>query len=138
MSSSVIPTDQPTNIGSAPGWMPPFLRALAFGLRGRLLLAFVAISLFVVVAAVAGLYAVRQIGQTLDRITAQTMPVVLDARELSRKSEKIVAAGGAVANAADVPQVDTISSEALSEVVDTLTIHERLAAVGKARGDRGR
>jgi len=108
--------------------MSPFLRKLALGLRGRLLLAFISISLFVVAAAVAGLYAVRQIGQTVDRITAQTMPVALEARELSRKSEKIVAAGGAVANAEDARQVDVTSSAALSEVVDALTIHGRLTA----------
>ena len=126
--SSAIRTDQPSKAGSISSRVPPFLRRLAFGLRGRLLLAFIVISLFVVAAAVAGLYAVRQIGQTLDRITTQSLPVALEARELSRKSEKMVAAGGAVANAADAQQVDAISSEAVSEVVDALTIHEQLTA----------
>jgi signal transduction histidine kinase/DNA-binding response OmpR family regulator len=130
MSWSAIRTKQPSDAGSILSRMPRFLRALAFGLRGRLLLAFIAISLFVVAAAIAGLYVAHQIGQALDRITVQTMPVALEARELSRKSEKIVAAGGAVANAVDAQQVEAISSEAIGEVVDTLTIHEQLTAAG--------
>src|SRR5258708_18114058 len=78
----------------------PLVAPLSFvrGLRGRLLLAFIAISLFVVAAAAAGLYALREVEQTLDRITLKTVPVALDARELSRKSEKIVAAGPALVN----------------------------------------
>ncbi|HWZ68014.1 MAG TPA: hypothetical protein VNW89_09315, partial [Stellaceae bacterium] len=43
------------------------------GLRGRLLLAFIAVSLFVVAAAVAGLYALREVEQTFDRITLKTV-----------------------------------------------------------------
>src|SRR5260370_22042962 len=62
------------------------------GLRGRLLLAFIAISLFVVAAAAAGLYALREVQRALDRITLQTIPVALDARAAWRKSEKIIGA----------------------------------------------
>jgi hypothetical protein len=128
MSSKAVPADQPSGAGSAPGRMPSYLRGLALGLRGRLLLAFVAISLFVVVAAVAGFYAVREVGQTLDAITSRTVPAALQARELSRKSEKIVAAGRWLANAPDAGQVDTGSSEALSELVDAQMIHGHLRA----------
>src|SRR5438445_2682263 len=71
------------------------------GLRGRLLLAFVAISLFVVAAGAAGLFALREVERTLDRITLKTVPVALDARELWRKSEIIVGIGPALVNASD-------------------------------------
>src|SRR5205814_1829003 len=70
------------------------------GLRGRLLLAFVAISLFVIAAAAAGLYALREIEQALDRITLNTVPVALDARELWRKSEEIIGVGSALMTSA--------------------------------------
>ncbi|MBV8402404.1 MAG: hypothetical protein JOZ17_27335, partial [Acetobacteraceae bacterium] len=50
------------------------------GLRGRLLLAFFAISLFVIAAAAAGLYVLREVGRTLDGITLKTVPAALDAR----------------------------------------------------------
>jgi hypothetical protein len=53
------------------------LSRLIHGLRGRLLLAFIAISLFVVAAAAAGLYALREVERSLDRITLQTVPVAL-------------------------------------------------------------
>src|SRR5260370_41512850 len=80
------------------------------GLRGRLLLAFIAISLFVVAAAAAGLYALREVERALDRITLQTIPVALDARELWRKSEKIIGVGPALGNASDAKQAEGLSS----------------------------
>jgi adenylate cyclase len=99
------------------------------GLRGRLLLAFIAISLFVIAAAAAGLYALREVEQTLDRITLKTVPVALDARELSRKSEKIVGAGPALVNASDVNEVEALSSRASGQLVDASTILAHLRAV---------
>ena len=89
MSSYLSPTDlgggEPAQKGRRlflPGFLP--------GLRGRLLLAFFLISLFVIVAAAAGLYALHRVGQTLDRITLETVPVTLDAQELLRNAQKIV------------------------------------------------
>jgi signal transduction histidine kinase/DNA-binding response OmpR family regulator len=99
------------------------------GLRGRLLLAFIAISLFVIAAAAAGLYALREVEQTLDRITLKTVPMALDARELSRKSEKIVGAGPALVNASDVNEVEALSSRASGQLVDASTILAHLRAV---------
>jgi PAS domain-containing protein len=98
------------------------------GLRGRLLLAFIAISLFVVVAAAAGLYALREVEQTLDRITLKTVPVALDARELSRKSEKIVGTGPALVNASDAKEVEELSSRASGQLWDVSTILAHLGA----------
>jgi len=98
------------------------------GLRGRLLLAFIAISLFVVAAAVAGLYALREVEQTFDRITLKAVPVALDARELSRESEKIVAAGPALVNASDAKEVEELSSRASGQLVHTAEILAHLRA----------
>jgi signal transduction histidine kinase len=98
------------------------------GLRGRLLLAFIAISLFVIAAGAAGLYAIREVGQTLDRLTLKTVPAALDAHELSRKSEKIVSAGPALANATDANEVEAVSGRATGQLVDASTIHAHLRA----------
>ena len=92
MSTSVTPADLSSTgaLRSRPlSGLDKFLR----GLRGRLLLAFFVISLFVIAAAAAGLYALREVGRTLDGITLKTVPAALDARELWRKSEKIIGVG---------------------------------------------
>src|SRR6516162_2186450 len=107
MSSSVTPTEH-SSAGSAQKGRRLFRPKLAPGLRGRLLLAFFAISLFVIAAAAAGLYALHEVGQTLDRITLETVPAVLDAHELSRKAQKIVAAGPTLANDTDTSEVGAV------------------------------
>src|SRR5947208_1275417 len=96
------------------------------GLRGRLLLAFIAISLFVVAAAAAGLYALREVEQALDRITLKTVPIALDARELWRKSEKIISVGPALLNASNTKEAEALSSRLRDELADTSTILARL------------
>jgi adenylate cyclase len=106
----------------------PLAALLGFvpGLRGRLLLAFIAISLFVVAAAAAGLYALREVERSLDRITLQTVPVALDARELWRKSEKIIGVGPALWNSSDSREAEALSSRLRDELADTATILARL------------
>jgi adenylate cyclase len=56
------------------------------GLRGRLLLAFVGISMFTVVAGLSGHYAFNAVTQALDR-TGATIPPALAAVELTRETE---------------------------------------------------
>ncbi len=97
------------------------------GLRGRLLLAFIAISLFVVAAAAAGLYALREVERSLDRITLETLPVALDARELLRKSEKIVGIGPSLVNASDAKEAEALTSRVRDEQADLSTILARLS-----------
>src|SRR3954454_11023724 len=116
MSLGAVPAVNLGIGGPASRQAPSFFSGLLFGLRGRLLLAFVAISLFVMAAAAAGLYAVGQIGHTLDRITTQSVPMALQARELSRKSEKLVSAGVALENAADGAQVEELANDAMAEL----------------------
>ena len=103
------------------------LSRLIPGLRGRLLLAFIAISLFVVAAAAAGLYALRDVERSLDRITAETLPVALDARELLRKSEKIVGIGPALVNASNAKETEALTSRVRDEQADLSTILARLS-----------
>jgi len=118
LSTSVTPAE-PSASGSATSGSAANVERVAFGLRGRLLLAFVAISLFVIIAAAAGLYAFREIGQTLDQITIRSIPPALAAAGLARQSEKIVAAGPALLNANDAQEVDQLSRTALDELAST-------------------
>ena len=105
----------------------PALSRFIPGLRGRLLLAFIAISLFVVAAGAAGLYALREVEQSLDRITLETLPVALDARELLRKSEKIVGIGPALVNASNPEEAEALTSRVRDEQADLSTILARLS-----------
>ena len=125
MSSNVTPTDLGGGDSTQQG-RRFVISGLAPGLKGRLLLAFFVISLFVIAAAAAGLYALRQVGQTLDRITLQIVPVALDADELSRKAQEIVAAGPALANASDEAEVEAVSNPASGQLVDATTILSHL------------
>jgi CHASE3 domain sensor protein len=104
------------------GRLPAGLLTFIPGLRGRLLLAFVAISLFVVAAAAAGFYVLYEVEQTLNRIIGKSVPVALAARELSRISEKIVAVGPALANAGDWQEIMALTGRASGDLVDMSTI----------------
>jgi hypothetical protein len=115
-------------------WPLSALFSFVPGLRGRLLLAFIAISLFVVAAAAAGLYALREVEQALDRITLKTVPAALDARELWLKSEKIVGAGPALVNSSDADEIEELSSRASGQLVDASTILAHLRAANRDPG----
>jgi PAS domain S-box-containing protein len=96
--------------------------------RWRLLLAFLGISAFAVLAAAAGTYAFRQVAQVLERITEQRVPSALAALELSRQAERIVTAAPALLNAHSQEQLREVSSEITAEV-------DRLEALlGQVRG----
>ena len=115
LSTSVTPLE-PSAPGPATSGSATNAERVAFGLRGRLFLAFGAISLFVIIAAAAGLYAFREIGQTLDQITIRSVPPALAAAGLARQSEKIIAAGPALLNATDAQEVEQLSRTALNEL----------------------
>jgi class 3 adenylate cyclase/HAMP domain-containing protein len=68
----------------------------SMGVRGRLLLAFLGISMFSLVAAASGLYSLSQVGGALDKITAQRVPEALSWLELSRRVESVVRAAPAL------------------------------------------
>jgi signal transduction histidine kinase len=77
---------------------PPGVR---YGLRERLLLSFVAISGFAVVAAVVGSYAFHAIGEALHQVTVKSVPPAIATLELAQRTERIVAAGPALLAATD-------------------------------------
>ena len=62
------------------------------GVRGRLLFAFFGISLLTVFVSVAALYSFSTFGLLLQRITQDRLPAVVNATEVSRQAERIVAA----------------------------------------------
>jgi phosphoglycerate-specific signal transduction histidine kinase len=66
------------------------------GVRGRLLLAFLGISMFSLVAAASGLYSLSQVGGALKKITEQRVPEALSWLELSRRVERVVRAAPAL------------------------------------------
>jgi phosphoglycerate-specific signal transduction histidine kinase len=66
------------------------------GVRGRLLFAFLGISMFSLVAAASGLYSLSQVGGALNKITEQRVPEALSWLELSRRVESVVRAAPAL------------------------------------------
>ena len=71
-------------------------KSASMGVRGRLLLAFLGISMFSLIAAASGLYSLSQVGGALDKITAQRVPETLSWLELSRRVESVVRAAPAL------------------------------------------
>ena len=62
------------------------------GLRGRLLLAFLGITAFAVLGAVAGIWAMLRVGDSLDTITRQRVPAAVASLQLAVQAERIMAA----------------------------------------------
>jgi adenylate cyclase len=71
-------------------------KSASMGVRGRLLLAFLGISMFSLVAAASGLYSLSQVGGALNKITGQRVPEALAWLELSRRVESVVRAAPAL------------------------------------------
>ena len=93
----------------------PKHRAWALGVRGRLLLAFFGIAAFAALAAAAGIYAFREVGDRLDIVDLR-IPSTLSALELSRSAERIIAAAPALLAATDRNRRDEIKAALVSEV----------------------
>jgi adenylate cyclase len=90
-----------------------------FGVGGRLLVAFLGISAFAVLAAAAGMYSFLKFGQVLDLITEKRVPSTIASLEISRGAERAVAAAGRL-TAASPGQRDKIW-RTISEDVEHLT-----------------
>ncbi len=84
--------------------------------RWRLLLAFLGISAFAVLAAATGTYAFRQMTYVIERITEQRVPSALAALDLSRQAERIVAAAPTLLTARSQAQYQEISAAITGEV----------------------
>jgi signal transduction histidine kinase len=91
------------------------LRPGTLGVRARLLLAFLGISGFAVLAAAAGIYAVRWVGARLDMVDAR-VPPTLTSFELSRSAERIIAAAPTLLAATDRQRRDNVKAQLATEV----------------------
>ncbi|WP_141740292.1 PAS-domain containing protein [Bosea sp. BIWAKO-01] len=89
--------------------------ARSLGVRARLLLAFFGISAFAVLAAAAGIYAFREVGERLDIVDRRVSPT-LTSLELSRSAERIIAAAPSLLAAPDRKRRDAIKVELEDEV----------------------
>src|SRR4029434_10850695 len=83
---------------------------IGLGLKGRLQLAFGAITLLVVIATGVGLYAFFQVGKSLQRITEEALPPALAASELSTKAEFIVGVGPALLASNNTDEINRLSA----------------------------
>src|ERR1700675_1609277 len=81
------------------GWNP--------GVRARLLLAFFGISGFAVLAAAAGIYAFRQVGERLELIDAR-VPQVVSSLEISRAADRLIASAPALLAATTTKERDEV------------------------------
>jgi len=76
----------------APKAPPAGLTLNGMGVRGRLVLAFMGISGFAVIAAVAGIFSLKQMGDALDQVTHRSVPEALVWLEISGRAGRIVRA----------------------------------------------
>ena len=86
-----------------------------FGVRWRLLLAFLGISAFAVFAAAAAMYAFFEVDQSLDRIVQQRVPAAIGAQNFSRQAERIIAAAPSLLAASNPEELEQQSEEIQSE-----------------------
>ncbi len=86
------------------------------GVRGRLLLAFLGISMFSLVAAASGLYSLSQVGGALNTITEQRVPEALSWLELSRRVESLVRSAPALL----VVKTDSARIEVSNEIASQI------------------
>src|SRR3974390_529318 len=104
------------------------------GVRARLLLAFVGISAFAILAAGAGIYAFREVGDRLGLIDAR-VPQVVTSMEISRAADHLITSAPALLAATTAKERDEVSDRMRPEVdrlVTSLTDMERSGTAGEA------
>jgi signal transduction histidine kinase len=106
-------------------------RAWNVGLRARLLLAFFGISGFSILAAAAGIYAFRQVGDRLELINAR-VPQVATSMEVSRAADRLVASASALLAAATTEERDEVSARMRPEVDRLTAALDEIARAGMA------
>lgn len=101
------------------------------GLRERLLLSFIAISSFAVVAAVVGNYAFYALGEALHQVTDKSVPPAIVALELARRTERIAAAGPALLAVTNSAEFDAVSSTLDQELKEARLLLSKLPSQGR-------
>jgi class 3 adenylate cyclase/PAS domain-containing protein len=94
------------------------IKSASMGVRGRLLLAFLGISMFSLVAAASGLYSLSQVGGALKKITEQRVPEALSWLELSRRVERVVRAAPALLVVKTFPARLEVSREIARQIAE--------------------
>jgi adenylate cyclase len=103
---------------------------VGYGLRERLLLSFIAISAFAVVAAVVGNYAFYAIGQALRQVTEKSVPPAIATLEFAQRTERIVAAGPALLAATNNAEFAGASSAVEQELKEAAQLLNDLPEKG--------
>ncbi len=101
------------------------------GVRARLLLAFFGISGFAILAAAAGIYAFRQVGDRLELIDAR-VPQVVSSMEISRAADRLIASASALLAATTTKERDEISNRMRPEVDRLIIGLNEVGRVGTA------
>jgi signal transduction histidine kinase/DNA-binding response OmpR family regulator len=99
---------------------------IGLGLKGRLQLAFGAITLLVVIATGVGLYAFFQVGKSLQRITEEALPPALAASELSIRAEFIVGVGPALLASNNIDEINRLSASVARELANVTKLLDQL------------
>ena len=107
------------------------LRGWNLGVRARLLLAFFGISGFAVLAAAAGIYAFRQVGDRLELIDAR-VPQVVSSMEISRAADRLIASAPALLAATATKEREEISNRMRPEVDRLVTALNDIVRFGTA------
>ena len=136
--SDIRPTWGATGSASTLALYPPGAaisgRRVGLGLKGRLQLAFGAITLLVVIATGVGLYAFFQVGKSLQRITEEALPPVLAASELSTRAEFIVGVGPALLAANNADEINRLSASVAGELTNVTTLLDQLRRADVEKG----
>src|SRR5258708_4857851 len=101
-------------------------KRIGLGLKGRLQLAFGAITLLVVIATGVGLYAFFQVGKSLQRITEEALPPALAASELSIRAEFIVGVGPALLASNNIDEINRLSASVSRELANVTNLLDQL------------
>ena len=81
-----------------------------FGVRGRLLLAFLGVSGFAILAAAAAMHSFLKVGEALDGITRDRVPSAVALLQLAAQAERIVAASPALVAVRSRAEHDAVSA----------------------------
>jgi signal transduction histidine kinase/HAMP domain-containing protein len=89
-------------------------------------LAFLGVSAFALIAAIAAMYSFSKVGGVLGRITEERVPAALDSLELSRQAERIVAAAPKLLAVPSAKAQAVVAGEIAGEVARLHQLHEAL------------
>lgn len=99
-----------------------------FGVRGRLLLAFLAICMFSLISAASGFFSLLQVGRSLDRIAEERVPQALSWLELSRQAERVVRAAPALLVVTTEDERVQVSAEIAEQTEQLKTLLAHIAS----------